>query len=108
MPWLFLCGAILTEVTGTMALKLSNGFMAAGPTAVVVVSYVVSFSLLGLALKTIDIAIAYAIWAGTGTALIAIAGAVLFGETLTALRIACIVLIIVGVVGLHMADGKAA
>jgi small multidrug resistance pump len=107
MSWLLLALAIVTEVTGTIALKYSQGFSALKPSAVVVVAYVTSFSLLGLSLKGIELGIAYAIWSGVGTALVAIAGIFLLDETVTVIKTVAIALIVIGVVGLNLA-GRAA
>ena len=105
MPWLLLSLAILSEVIGTIALKTSDGFSHLGASAVVVAAYVASFVLLGLCLKEIEIGVAYAIWAGVGTALIAVAGLFLFNETMTPLKLISITLIVGGVIGLNMANG---
>ncbi|MEK9751923.1 MAG: multidrug efflux SMR transporter [Rhodospirillaceae bacterium] len=107
MSWLLLALAIVTEVTGTIALKYSQGFSALKPSAVVVVAYVTSFSLLGLSLKGIELGIAYAIWSGVGNALVAIAGIFLFDETVTVIKTVAIAPIVIGVVGLNLA-GRAA
>ena len=80
--WIFLSVAILAELIGTSSLKYSNGFTRLAPSAVVVVAYVVSFYFLSLALKTMPVGVAYAVWAGVGVALITLAGRVLFGQAL--------------------------
>jgi len=108
MHWIFLATAIVTEVIGTLALKMSNGFTVFMPSAVVVMGYGASFWLLALALRNLDVGTAYAIWAGVGTALISIAGVIMFKEPVTAIKAASVALIILGVIGLHLADGKAA
>ncbi len=102
MPWLYLSLAIVTEVTGTISLKLSNGFSSLPASIVVFVAYGTSFFLLGLSLKGIELSVAYAIWAGVGTGLIAIAGLAVFGEQFTLLKAVSIVFIITGVVGLNL------
>ncbi len=101
--WLYLVGAITLEVAGTTSMKLSEGFSKLTPSILIFVFYALSFALLTLALKTIDISIAYAVWSGLGTALIAVIGFAYFKEMVTLLKIASIVLIIIGVVGLNMA-----
>jgi small multidrug resistance pump len=103
MSWLLLALAIVTEVTGTIALKFSQGFTQLKPSLVVVTAYITSFSLLGLSLKGIDLGIAYAIWAGVGSALAAIAGVFLFQENLGVVKAVSIALIVVGVAGLNLA-----
>jgi small multidrug resistance pump len=104
MSWLLLALAIVTEVMGTIALKFSHGFTEPKASAVVVIAYIASFAFLGLSLKGIDLSIAYAIWAGVGTALIAIAGMTFFDEAMTTLKLVSITLIVAGVVGLNLAS----
>ncbi len=106
MPWFLLALAILSEVVGTLALKMSNGFSILIPSIIVVVGYGASLWLLALCLKSLDVGTAYAIWAGAGTALISIAGVFLFTEPMTAIKAISLALVILGVVGLHWAEGK--
>jgi small multidrug resistance pump len=104
MAWILLAAAIAFEIAATSALKLSDGFSHLGWSAVVVVGYLSSFTLLGQALKLqLEMGVAYAVWAGVGTAAIALIGALFMGETLNALKIGGIVLIIGGVVALNLA-----
>ncbi|MEV0235979.1 multidrug efflux SMR transporter [Nonomuraea sp. NPDC050786] len=104
MPWLLLSLAIASEVLATTALKLSNGFTHIPWTITVAAGYLTSFTLLSQALKLhLDMGTAYAIWAGAGTAAIALIGAAFMGETLTPLKIGGILLIIGGVVVLNLA-----
>lgn len=98
--WLFLAGAIVFEVAGTTSMKLSEGFTKPLPSVLLFILYAISFSMLTLALKRIDVSVAYTIWSGIGTAVIAIIGWQLFGEQLTLFKVACIGLVILGVVGL--------
>ncbi|MET7335741.1 multidrug efflux SMR transporter [Nonomuraea sp. NPDC005650] len=106
MPWLLLALAIATEVLATTALKLSNGLTHLGWTIAVAAGYITSFALLSQALKQhLDMGTAYAVWAGAGTAAIALIGAAFMGETLTPLKIGGILLIIGGVVVLNLAGG---
>ena len=107
MAWLILAVAIVFEVAGTTALKLSAGLTKPIYIAATALAYVISFALFGLAIKTISVGAAYAIWAGVGTAAIVLVGVIWFAEPLTILRVACIGLIVAGVVGLHMLEGKA-
>ena len=95
---LILFFAILSEVIGTVALKLSNGFTKPMPSVVVVIGYSASFYLLSLALKVMPIGVAYAIWSGVGLILTVIAGMVIWRETLDWARVVGIVLIIAGIV----------
>ena len=80
MHWIYLMIAILLEVAGTTSMKLSQGFTKLVPSVCVFVLYAMSFSLLALALKAIDVSVAYAIWSGLGTALIAGIGIVAVDE----------------------------
>jgi len=105
MAWIFLGLAIATEVAGTVALRFSDGFTRPGPSAVVVVGYALSFFLLSLALRHLSLGVAYAVWAGIGTAAIAVIGIVALGEAVTAVKLASLALIIAGVVGLNAAGG---
>ena len=107
MPWYLLALAILSEVVGTLALKISNGFSILIPSIIVVVGYSTSFWFLALCLKSLNVGTAYAIWAGAGTAVVSIAGVFLFKEPMTVIKAVSLVLVILGVVGLHWGEGKA-
>ncbi|KPV40393.1 hypothetical protein AN478_06205 [Thiohalorhabdus denitrificans] len=100
--WSFLVAAIVLEVAGTTCLKLSDGLTRLTPTLLMLVLYGVSLVCLAMAVKRIEIGVAYAVWAGMGTALIAVIGFVFFREVVTPLKIASIGLIILGVVGLNL------
>ena len=100
--WLYLVGAIALEVAGTTSMKLSEGFSRLTPSILIFVFYALSFVLLTLALKTIDLSITYAVWSGLGTALIAVIGFLYFTEPVTAIKIGSILLIVLGVVGLNL------
>lgn len=103
MVWILLIGAITAEVTATSALKLSNGFSKLAPSLVVAVGYITSFVLLALALKKMDVSVAYAIWSGVGTAAVAVIGIVAMKEPLTVAKVAGVLLIITGVATLNLA-----
>ncbi len=98
--WFFLAGAIALEVAGTTAMKLSVSFTKLIPSVLLFVFYAASFVALTLALKKIDVSVAYAVWSGVGTALIAAIGILYFREPATALKFISILLIIAGVAGL--------
>jgi small multidrug resistance pump len=98
--WLFLSDAILLEVAGTISMKLSEGFTRPIPSVLIFVFYIISFVALTFAIEKIEVSTAYTIWAGVGTALIAIIGLVYFGEPATAIKFISIILIIIGVIGL--------
>lgn len=85
-------------------MKLSEGFSKIIPSISMFIFYILSLIALTFALKKFDVSIAYAIWAGLGTALITIVGIVYFKESLTLTKIASIMLIIIGVVGLHLSS----
>jgi small multidrug resistance pump len=104
MLWLFMFAAIALEVTGTVSLKLSEGFTKPMFVAVTVAGYLASFACLGLALKGLPVSTAYAIWAGAGTALVAIIGMVFLSEPANLIKYASIALIVLGVAGLHLAE----
>ena len=101
MSWLYLTVAILLEVSGTTCMKLADGFTKPIPSVLVFVFYGLSFTFLTLALKQLEVSVTYAIWSGVGTAVIAVIGAVVFHEPLTAARVLCLALIVAGVVGLN-------
>jgi multidrug transporter EmrE-like cation transporter len=100
---LLLSLAIVTEVAATVALRFTDGFTRLVPSAVVVAGYGVSFWLLALVLRQLSIGTTYAVWSAAGTALIAAIGVLAFGEPATALKVASLGLIILGVVGLNLA-----
>ena len=106
MHWLILVCAIALEVAGTTSMKLSEGFSKTLPSVLLFVFYGGSFTALTFALKKIDVSVAYAVWSGVGTALIAVIGVYYFEEKVTAVKIASILLIIVGVVGLNLSGAK--
>jgi small multidrug resistance pump len=99
---LILTIAILAEVAGTLALRMSHGFSRPLPVAVVVAGYGLSFWLMGLVLKQLPVGYTYAVWSAVGTALIAGFGIVAWGESANLLKFASLGLIIIGVVGLNM------
>jgi len=103
MAWLYLVLAILCEVSGTTSMKLSRGFAETGPTVAIFVFYGLSIVLLTLAIARIEIGIAYAVWSALGTAIVATIGILWFQESANAWKLACLTLIVVGVVGLHLA-----
>ena len=102
MSWLYLVLAIMLEVSGTTSMKLSQGFTKILPSVLMFLCYGLSLSALTLALKKIDVSVAYAVWSGLGTALIASVGVLWFREPLNALKIISLLLIIMGVIGLNL------
>ena len=100
--WLYLAAAILFEVAGTTSMKLAQGFTRPLPSVLIFVFYALAFVALTLTLKKMDISVAYSVWSGVGTALIAAIGFFWFQEPLTPVRLACIALIVIGIVGLNV------
>ena len=100
--------AILSEVIATSSLKYSEGFTKPIPSVVVAVGYGLSFYLLSIALKTMPIGVAYAIWSGVGLVLTVIAGIILWRETLDWARVTGIVLILAGIVLINVFSKSAA
>ncbi len=80
--WLLVVAAIVLEVAATSCLKLSDGFRRLGPSIASTSLYVAAFGCLGLAVATLEVGVVYAVWAGAGTALVAIVGSAYFGEKL--------------------------
>ncbi|MCF7821759.1 MAG: multidrug efflux SMR transporter [Mariprofundaceae bacterium] len=107
MHWIYLSFAIVLEVAGTTSMKLSEGLTRPLPSAMMVFFYIASFALMALALKRLEIGMTYAIWAGVGTALIAIVGVLYFKEPMNLVKVVSILLIIAGVIGLNLSGTKA-
>jgi small multidrug resistance pump len=105
MSWLYLVLAIVLEVSGTTSMKLSEGFTKIFPSVLMFLFYGLSLSVLTLALKTIDVSVAYAVWSGVGTALIASVGVLWLKEPLNTLKVISLLLIIIGVIGLNLSGG---
>ncbi len=106
MSWMYLFFAIISEVTGTTCMKLSGGFTKVLPSIAMVIFYGISLTSLTIAIKNIDVSVAYAVWSGIGTALITIIGILWFKEPATAFKIISIGLVIVGVIGLNLSGGN--
>ncbi len=102
MAWIILVLAGLFEIGWAVGLKYTEGFTRLWPSLWTVGAMVLSLSLLGLALRTLPLGTAYAIWTGIGTVGTALLGIWLFGEPATALRLLCIGLILAGIVGLKL------
>ena len=100
MAWVYLILAGLLEVVWAIGLKYTDGFTKPLPTALTAGSMLVSIVLLGLAVKTLPMGTAYAVWTGIGTVGTVILGIVLFAEPATAMRLGCIALIVTGILGL--------
>ncbi len=102
MAYLFLALGILFEVLGTICMKFADGFSRLVPSILVFIFYVLSLVSLIFVLKKLPVSIAYAIWAGLGTALIAVIGIVWFKESFSFVKLVSITLIVLGIVGLEL------
>lgn len=102
MDWLLLLVAGLLETVWAVGLKYTEGFTRLWPTVITLAAMAVSLGLLGLALRTLPIGTAYAVWTGIGAAGTVLTGIVLFGEPAQPLRLMCIGLILAGIVGLKL------
>jgi quaternary ammonium compound-resistance protein SugE len=103
MAWLYLLIAGLFEIAWAIGLKYTDGFTRLAPSIWTVGSMAISFLFLSLALKTLPVGTAYAVWTGIGAVGVAILGIVLFAAPANALRLGCIGLIVGGIVGLKLA-----
>ncbi len=102
MAWIWLGIAGVMEIIWAIGLKYTEGFTRLWPSVVTGAAMIASVYFLALAVKTIPIGTGYAVWTGIGAAGVAILGMILFGEPRTLARLACIGLIIAGIVGLKM------
>jgi quaternary ammonium compound-resistance protein SugE len=102
MAWFTLFVAGLMEIAWAIGLKYTEGFSRLWPSVLTLAAMAASMALLGLALKTLPIGTAYAVWTGIGAVGTALLGIWLFGEPATALRLGCIGLIVSGIVGLKL------
>jgi len=102
MSWIALFFAGLFEIGWAIGLKYTEGFTRLVPSLATLAAMGVSIGLLALALKTLPLGTAYAVWTGIGTVGTALLGIALFGEPSDALRLGCIALIVVGIVGLKL------
>ena len=105
MHWILLALSILAEVVGTLCLKWSQGFARLWPTVGMIMLYIATFVFLTLAAKTLDLGLAYAIWAGVSVAGVAACGVILFQEPLNTYRVIGTVAIILGVIVLNLKGG---
>lgn len=103
MAWLILVVAGLCEIGWAIGLKYTEGFTRLWPSIATAASMLVSLGLLGLAMKTLPVGTAYAVWVGIGAAGTLVLGMLLFGEPATPLRLASAALIVAGLVGLKLA-----
>ncbi|MGN6112925.1 MAG: quaternary ammonium compound efflux SMR transporter SugE [Luteimonas sp.] len=104
MSWLVLVLAGLFEIGWAIGLKYTDGFTKPWPTVATVASMAISLGLLGIAMKSLPVGTAYAVWVGVGAVGTAILGIVLLGEPANAGRMVSLVLIVAGIVGLKLAS----
>ena len=102
MAWVYLTVAGLFEIGWAIGLKYSHGFSRPVPSLLTIAAMVMSVWLLSIAMKSIPVGTAYAVWTGIGAVGVAILGMVLFGESREVARIVCLFLIIVGILGLKL------
>lgn len=102
MAWILLTLAGLFEIGWAIGLKYTQGFTVLVPSVLTLIAMTVSIVLLGLAVRDLPIGTAYAVWTGIGSVGTAILGIILFGDPATALRLACIAMIVAGIVGLKV------
>jgi small multidrug resistance pump len=106
LAWTYLSAAIASEVVGTLFLRYTDGFTNPVPSVLVVATYAASLWMTALALRHLEISLAYAVWAGVGTAAVALIGMAMLGESVNALKLASIALVIGGVVGLNLSGAS--
>ena len=100
--WTALAASIVFEVTGTLLLRMSEGFTRLVPAAFAMLALWACFAFAGIAMRYIPLAVVYAIWAGLGIVLVSVIAAVWLGEAMSPLKLAFIAMILVGAVGLHL------
>ncbi|HET6552711.1 MAG TPA: quaternary ammonium compound efflux SMR transporter SugE [Dyella sp.] len=105
MPWFYLALAGLFEVVWAVGLKYTEGFSRLWPSVITLAAMTASIILLAMAVKTLPIGTAYAIWTGIGAVGAVFLGIVLFGDSASPLRLACVGLVVLGMVGLKLTSG---
>ena len=105
MAWSILVGAGLLEIVWATTLKHSDGFTRFWPSAIGLAAAIISFVMLAIALKSLPVGTAYAVWVGIGAVGVAIVGILALGESASPLRLGCLALIRIGIVGLKLVEG---
>lgn len=105
MPWIYLMLAGLLEVVWAIGLKYTEGFTRLWPSVITASAMLASIVLLAMAVKSLPIGTAYAIWTGIGAVGAVILGIVLFGDSASPLRLACVGLVVLGMLGLKLTGG---
>ncbi|WP_413587502.1 DMT family transporter [Bdellovibrio sp. HCB274] len=106
MPYAYLAAAIIFEILGTIGMKYADGFTRLIPSVLMVLCFAISFFCITFALKTLPVSVVYAIWAGVGTAIMAVLGLVIFNEPLPMQKVLATSLIVLGVVMLNFSGEK--
>jgi small multidrug resistance pump len=99
--WALLSVAIFLEICGTVCMRLSEGFSRLTPSVLIFVFYALSFALNTLIVRVLGLSVVYAVWSGVGTVITAAIGVWYFKEPVTALKLASIGLVVIGVLGIH-------
>lgn len=102
LSWVYLYLAISLEVVGTYSIKLSDGFSRPFPSLFVLAFYGVSFWLMSLAVRRLDLGIAYAVWSGIGIVIVTTIGVFFFKEPLSVRKVLSIAIILIGVISLNL------
>lgn len=105
MAWIYLLAAAIFEICWAAGLKFTDGFTKPIPTALTLICYLISFILLGIAVKNLPLGTAYAIWTGIGTLGIAVFGIMILDEPASLIRIGCMLVIVLGIIGLKLSSG---
>lgn len=106
--WWLLAAAILFEICGTVCMRLSEGFTRWVPAVLIFVFYAISFAINTFVVRTLGLSVVYAVWSGVGTVATAAIGVWYFKEPATAVKMASIGLIVIGVIGVHASSRVAA
>jgi quaternary ammonium compound-resistance protein SugE len=107
MAWIILVVAGLFEIVWALGLKYTDGFTRLWPTVGTAIALIISMALMGIALRTLPLGTAYAVWTGIGAAGTAVLGIILFKEPAGVLRLVCIGLIVAGILGLKLTSAPA-
>lgn len=105
MAWVYLLIAAVFEVGWALGLKFTDGFTKLWPSVFTVLAMLASFALLAQAVRTIPVGTGYAVWTGIGAVGTAVTGILVFSEPVTVSRVACLILIVCGVLGLKFSAG---
>lgn len=106
IPWLLFIGTVVFEVAGTISMKLSQGFAKLIPSLLIFICYGLSFALLTLILKTMEVSTVYATWSGLGTSLVAVIGVVYFKEAMHVPKALGIGLVVLGIILINIHNPK--